>query len=242
MPPPLIGITTVRLHAKRDSRLRDALSQPYANAVVQAGGAPVLIPLGTLETGDEAILRVIYERVDGIMLPGGGDIHPRFFNDDVSEFSRGIHELRDKVELTLARWSYEDDRPVLGICRGHQVINVALGGTLLHDITATLNGNALAHDQEIRTTLAHEVQINPNSRLATLLETDCLPVNSLHHQAVKDLAPPLTATAYSSDGIIEGIEVPEARFCVGVQWHPEDIVQQSPPMQTLFRRFVETCG
>ncbi len=241
---PLIGITTVR-HKSKVGRVRDALTTDYARAIIEAGGVPLLIPLSTMETSDERLLRTIYERVDGIMLPGGGDVHPEFYGDYVTDMERSVSRLRDKVELTLVHWAYEDDRPLFGICRGHQVLNVALGGTLMHDIRATLNGSALEHDQQgenNRSRLYHNVEIKAGSALAKAVGTTNVSVNSLHHQAVLNLAPPLTATAFSSDGLNEGIEVEGARFFVGVQWHPEAIFDLVPAMQTLFSNFVRACG
>ena len=244
MNPPLIGLTTVRIKDQQ-GRIRDALTQDYSNAVVQAGGLPVLIPLGTVESGDTSLLRAIYERLDGVIIPGGGDIHPEFYGEYITEYDHDISRLRDNAELTLVQWAYEDDCPLLGICRGHQVVNVALGGTLIHDIPSKLNGTGLEHDTaEIaqRSQVRHDVEITPNSRLAEILDTTSIGVNSIHHQAVGQLAPPLVATAFSSDGIIEGIEAPDARFLVGIQWHPEAIVDAVPKMRTLFAKFVKICA
>lgn len=240
---PLIGITTVR-HRSKDGRLRDALTVDYARAIVESGGVPLLIPLSTMEAQDDSLLRVIYERLDGILLPGGGDVHPEFYGDYVTDMDRSISRLRDKVEIALVRWAYEDDRPLLGICRGHQVLNVALGGTLMHDIRATLNGSALEHDQQgddSRSRIYHDVEIMADSALAKAVGMTRVGVNSLHHQAVLDLAPPLTASAFTADGLNEGVEVAGARFFMGVQWHPEAIFDIVPAMQTLFGNFVRAC-
>jgi putative glutamine amidotransferase len=244
MNPPLIGLTTTRVQDE-SGRVRDSLTQEYAQAVVQAGGLPVLIPLSTIESGDTDLLRAIYERLDGVIIPGGGDIHPEYYGDYVTEYDRDISRLRDKAELTLVQWAYEDDCPLLGICRGHQVVNVALGGTLIHDIDAKLNGAALEHDAqtiEKRSQVVHEIVISYGSRLADIFGLTSIGVNSIHHQAVDKIAPPLVATAFTSDGIVEGIEAPNATFLIGVQWHPEAILDAVPEMRTLFANFVKICA
>jgi putative glutamine amidotransferase len=244
MNPPLIGLTTTRIQDE-SGRVRDSLTQEYAQAVVQAGGLPVLIPLSTIESGETDLLRALYERLDGVIIPGGGDIHPEYYGDYVTDYDHDISRLRDKAEITLVQWAYEDDCPLLGICRGHQVVNVALGGTLIHDIDAKLNGSGLEHDAHTiaqRSQVAHEVEISPDSRLADILGLTSIGVNSIHHQAVDKIAPSLVATAFTSDGIIEGVEAPTATFLIGVQWHPEAIVDTVPEMRILFANFVKICA
>ncbi|NDJ84744.1 MAG: gamma-glutamyl-gamma-aminobutyrate hydrolase family protein [Chloroflexi bacterium] len=245
MAPPVIGITTVRIHGQMDGRLRDGLSQEYARAIVQAGGVPLLIPLSTIETENLEILRAAYERVDGLMIPGGGDVHPEYYGEAVTTHERGISRLRDQVELQLVRWAYEDDRPLLGICRGHQVVNVALGGTLIHDLPTYLAGKStIQHDRDGhagRDILIHPVDLSPASCLTKVFGKACVSVNSLHHQAVNQLASDLTATGYAPDGILEAFELVGARYFIGVQWHPEAIVTNVPEMSTLFKSFVDAC-
>ena len=238
---PLIGITTVHVRGE-DGRMRDGLVRLYSDAILQAGGLPVLIPLHTLELGDESTLRALYERLDGVVIPGGGDVHPEFYGEPINDLIRGVSRLRDEVELTLTRWAYEDNRPILGICRGHQVLNVAMGGTLIHDIP-TFTKNPLTHDEDDLSKanlISHEVEIKKGCHLSDIIQVANTPVNSLHHQAVRDLAPPLVATAYSSDGIVEGIEAHDVDFFMGVQWHPEAITHLAT-MRTLFSRFVRVC-
>lgn len=240
---PLIGLTTLRFKTK-NGLTRDGLTKEYSQAIVQAGGLPVLMPLATVENHDLEVLRALYERLDGILIPGGGDVHPSEYGQYVTEYERGVSRLRDKAEIQLIRWSYEDNRPTFGICRGHQVINVALGGTLHHDLLA-VTGTTIRHDRdnviEGRLELAHEVELKADSRLHTIFGTVQLAVNSLHHQAVENVAPPLIATAYAEDGIIEGIEAPNAHFFLGVQWHPEGLVHHVPAMRALFEQFIEAC-
>lgn len=205
-------------------------------AVEQAGGLPVAIPAGLRED----TLRDIYQRLDGVLLPGGADVDPALYGETPHAKTYGIDAPRDAVELTLARWTVADDRPLLGICRGHQVINVALGGSLVQDIPSQVT-TTLTHDQadELpRTNRLHEVAIDPTSRLAAILGTTRVQVNSLHHQAVAQPAPVAVITAHAPDGVIEALEIPDKRFAVSVQWHPEDLAGDDAQMAALFAAFV----
>ncbi len=243
MTPPLIGITTARTHIE-NNRWRDGMAAEYSNAVMRAGGIPVLIPVSIIEHGSESDLRSLYERLDGILIPGGGDVHPECYGEALTEFEYEIIPLRDQLEITLAKWAFEDDRPLLGVCRGEQIINVALGGTLMHDIKDELNGKSLPHRQPLdlpRTYLAHEVEVKADSRLALMLGCNRVAVNSIHHQAVGKVAAPLKVTAVADDGVVEAVEIPDAHFYVGVQWHPECLVDTVPEMLALFRQFVQAC-
>jgi len=216
--------------------------QRNAAAVASAGGLPVYVPTGM----DEVTLRGIYERLDAVLLPGGPDVDP-------AEYSKPRHPTvtdsrvdaaRDYLELTLARWQYEDDRPTFGICRGHQVLNVALGGTLVQDIPDELD-TPLAHDQQDdqpRYRLAHDITIQSGSRLAAILGTTQTQVNSLHHQSVEHAAPGVNVTAFAPDGVVEAIEVPDRRFMLSVQWHPEDLYNGSEMMTRLFKAFVDAAA
>ena len=239
---PLIGITTVGDKYERFG-YRYYSPKSYAEAVLNAGGLPVLIPLNVLEARDEEALRGIYERLDGVIIPGGGDVHPEYYQQYITPHEVKINRTRDLVEINLAKWAYEDDRPLLGICRGHQVINVALGGTLIHDIPSQ-NGTPISHDQPDDVSpneLIHVVTVDADSKLANLLDATTVRVNSLHHQAIDDLAPLLKVTARAEDGIIEAVEVTDATFYIGVQWHPEWLTTD-PTMQKLFQAFIDTCA
>lgn len=240
MAPPLIGLTST--HIERNGRIYDSVSTQYSRAIIQAGGLPILIPLATLEVGFEDMLRQTYERLDGLLLPGGGDIHPEFYGEVMSDMVGNVLRMRDKTEILLAQWAYQDDLPTLGICRGHQVLNVALGGTLMHDIRHELGVNALHHDEDLkRDAVTHQISLAPQSRLAQIFQSDILGVNSIHHQAVKKLAEPLVEVAVASDGVIEAVEAPHARFFHGVQWHPEAMVERFTQMRLLFKAFVTAC-
>lgn len=212
------------------------LPQAYIRRLEAAGAAPVMIP----PLDDTAALRTVYERLDGLLLAGGGDVDPAWYGEAPHPKLGHVDSLRDRVEVQLIRWALQDDLPILAICRGIQVLNVAAGGTLYQDITAQCPG-AMSHSPDrtqSRDDRTHAIEIEPNSLLRSLLGTPRLVVNSGHHQAVKDTAPGFRVTARAEDGIIEGIEGLGRSFCVGVQWHPESLAHRDPTMQRLFEGFV----
>ncbi len=241
MPRPLIGITAYNYIKPTSGWRYDVCYGKNAVAVENAGGLPVLIPsMVSLET-----LRGIYERLDGVMLPGGGDVNPTRYNDE-AETDIKLYEIsdeRDEMEISMTQWAIEDDLPVLGICRGIQVMNVALGGSLVQDIPARIKTD-LRHtikspQEEPRSLLLHDVAVSEGSLLASVLGETKVTVNSIHHQALRNVAPNATISAVAPDGIVEGIELPDKNFVLGVQWHPEDMVEDDTRMQNLFNSFVE---
>ena len=209
-------------------------------AIEKAGGLPVLIPSG-LET---ATLRQIYERLDGVLVPGGGDINPKQYGEAQHPLTAGIDDYRDAAESQVIRWAVDDDRPVMGICRGNQMINVALGGTLIQDVPSE-TATPITHNNKASDTPlvhhAHPVTLNPQSLLANILGAPEVEVNSLHHQAVDHIAPGMKAVAWGPDGLVEALEMPNKRFVLSVQWHPENLVDDDPAMLELFRAFVAAC-
>lgn len=239
MTKPLIGITAA---VWKDQYNKEFLRVYAMNikALEQAGGIPVVIPCNLApET-----LRELYKRVDGVLLPGGGDVDPTYYGAEKHHATHSIDLARDETEISVARWAMEDDLPIMGICRGHQVFNVALGGTLIQDIPSEVD-QSLLHDSDSsipRGMIAHSVKIDTNSRLAGILKQTQPMVNSLHHQAIDKLAPGVLATAYSPDGIVEAVEVADRRFALTVQWHPEDLIDDSQSMRDLFRAFVEAAS
>ncbi len=210
-----------------------------AFAIERAGGLPLLIPSG-LQTDT---LRQLYQRLDGILVPGGGDISPAQYNAAPHPKTTGIDPARDTAETTLIRWAVADNRPVFGICRGNQMINVALGGTLIQDVPSGVN-TTIRHDYHPTETPlvhhAHSIAVNPSSRLAQILGRTELDVNSLHHQAVEHPAPGMSVAAEGPDGVIEALEMREKRFVLSVQWHPENLIDD-PTMLALFQAFVAAC-
>jgi len=244
--PPIIGITTQTLEAVPDQLPRCwIMSQRYVQVLTAAGAVPWVIPL---LQGDEATLRAIYERLDGLFLPGGVDIDPAAYDEPRTELCGRTDPARDWTELLFTRWALSDRKPVLAVCRGAQLLNVAVGGSLYQDVGAQ-HPDAIKHDHfpvagRRRDELAHEVRIAPESWLRQLLGTDTIAVNSMHHQGIARLAPGLIPVATSPDGLIEGVEGALVRehFLVGVQWHPEDMVDVDPRMRRLFDAFIEAAG
>lgn len=238
---PIIGCTTYRKNVSQ-ARPIDVygLMPSYTEAVTKAGGIPLLIPLGLSE--DE--LEIILNQVDGLLLSGGGDVAPGSYNGRNDIPMWGIDRERDRTELFLSRLAVNREVPFLAICRGLQVLNVALGGTLLEDIKS-LVPDALNHDLPEhlpRSFLAHTVKLVPDSTLVRHMQMRESQVNSIHHQAIRDLAPELTITANSPDGIIEAVEIDGSAFAVGVQWHPENLVDNDPAMLALFAGLTEAAA
>ena len=234
---PLVGITTSSYTSEAGWEYNRAYVA-IIQAVEEAGGLPVLIPISI---NDEA-LRDIYERLDAVLLPGGGDVRPNIYGAEMNPLTDNIDDARDHAEIEITRWAVDDDIPVLGICRGHQVVNVALGGTLIQDVPSEI-GEGVNHNITVpRDTRAHEVNIDPGSRLASILGSTTVKVNSLHHQSVEKAAPDVCVTAYSPDGVVEALEMPDKKFVLSVQWHPEDLYRDDPAMKRLFKSFVEAAA
>ncbi len=234
---PLIGLTTA-LRQDYPGIMAAALRETYVRAVRDAGGLPVLIP-----AGPEDVLRETFARLDGLLLPGGGDIAPAEFGEQPHPNLGATEPQRDSLELTLCRWALAEDKAVLGICRGIQVMNVAAGGTLYQDIPSQFT-TSIRHASDLalpRAYIAHDVVVEAGSRLAALLGRETLPVNSWHHQAVKDVGRGMVVTARAGDGLIEGMEAPGLRFAVSVQFHPEDLYETSERISRLFAGFIAAC-
>ncbi len=235
---PLIGCTTYRKQVGQLEVI--GVTAPYTQAIIAAGGIPVLIPLCL----DEASRRQIFDCVDGLLFPGGGDIDFWRYSEAQQARLRGIDQERDELELALTKTAVSEQKPFLAICRGHQVFNVAMGGTLWQDVQSQMPGAAF-HDFSAphpRGHIAHAVEIESDSQIARYLSVKSVAVNSIHHQGVRDLAPGLVVTARSEDGLIEGIEVPDHPFAVGVQWHPEAMYQEHPKMLALFEGLISASA
>jgi putative glutamine amidotransferase len=237
MPKPLIGITT-RNGKDSDGHPTVTIMHSYINAVLGAGGLPVPIPC-ILPRED---LHQLYSQLNGILFSGGGDIALEYFPGSDHPRIAGVDDWRDTTEIGLMRAAVEDNKPLLGICRGVQVMNVALGGTLYTHIPDQLKG-ALDHDYpgDLRKTLVHPVNVDEASRSAEIFGETLLHVNSLHHQGLKDIAPGLRVAGHAPDGLVEVVELPNHLYAVAVQWHPEWLTDQ-PAMQRLFKSFVAAAG
>lgn len=238
---PVIGIPCATLYDRDWCPALHGHRQTYVDAVVRAGGVPVLIPL----VDDEEVLQTLYDRIDGLLLAGGGDVDPAHYGEEPLPELGKVDALRDAVELPLARWAVADGKPVLGICRGVQVLNVSMGGSLYQDITTQLN-SALHHDEsyakEDWTHMAHDLRLDPSSNMAKLFATTSFPINSLHHQSLKAIAPGLRAVGWAPDGVVEAVEGSNGQFIMGLQCHPEALQGSADPRwQALFKRFVDSC-
>lgn len=236
MPKPIIAITTN--HTTKDLTLNP--ESTYCNAVAGAGGIPEMLPRD-LPMADYAGLR---EKYSGILLSGGGDLDLRYFNGEPNPAILPPSPQRDELELAMVKIAVETDWPLFGICRGVQVLNVALGGTLYTDIPSQFQ-TRLQHAtpaEKGRYFLAHKVEILVDSSLARVMNTSSTGVNSFHHQAIKKLASELSVTARATDGLIEAVELPDRKKPVfGVQWHPENL-QAIQGHKNLFVEFVRACG
>jgi putative glutamine amidotransferase len=234
---PVIGITASIDRRSAVFGETYTLARKYAEAVIQAGGAPLIMQHNL----DDNSLQAVLDRLDGVVLSGGGDVDPVLFGEEAHPATREIEPDRDRVELTLARWLLERDMPFLAICRGIQVLNVALGGSLVQDIPSQVP-EALPHSFDRQTTprdyLAHPVKIDPSSQLARVMQLEGAPTNSWHHQSIKQAADRLQVTAIAPDGVIEAVEVPGQRYAIGVQWHPEWLFEARAEQRRLFEELV----
>jgi putative glutamine amidotransferase len=231
---PLIGITT-----GRDTKRSEFYSvrHEYVRSVERAGGLPVV-----LVPGDPALLAPLLARLDGLVVTGGVDVAPALYGQDPHPTVTAVSDERDLFEIALVREAILRDLPLLGICRGMQVMNVALGGTLIQDLPA-LVGTGVSHDHTVegRDAVAHAVSVAPGCRLASLVGAGELAVNSFHHQAVERLGEGLVETARAPDGVIEAMELPRSRFAVAVQWHPESFWRDFERFGELFRGLVRSA-
>jgi putative glutamine amidotransferase len=235
---PLIGIPCNAGQRADNARPIYGNNRSYVHAVESAGGVPVLIPL----LGDLEGLNSLLPRLDGLLLSGGIDIEPAQYGEEPHAALGAVDPHLDALELALARWAIEEDIPTLGICRGHQILNVARGGSLYQDLAAQYPGSLQhANWDKPRNTKIHRVEMEADSQFADILGTRSIEANSLHHQAIKKVGYGIRITGYSEDGVVEMIEMPDHRFMLGVQGHPEELYQDDPAWANLFRAFVDAC-
>ncbi len=238
---PLVGVACMNSLDGQGSPLI-AVRPTYLQALEAAGAVPLLIHL----TDDLAVVQALYACCDGILLPGGDDLDPALFGELPHPDLGTVDGQRDTVELALARWCRADQRPLLGICRGIQTINVAFGGSLWQDLPSQLP-NSLDHRHNTHLRVydvpGHPLQLSADSWLARQLGAAELLVNTMHHQALKAVAPGLRVVGYAPDGVIEAVEGTEAGFVVGVQCHPEHLWRRADPRWLrCFEGFVSTCS
>jgi putative glutamine amidotransferase len=234
---PIIGVTTYN-----DKTVQGypavILLRAYVNAIINANGTPVLIPTGLPE---EALCE-LFPRLDGLLFTGGGDISIEHFSGQDHSSISNVDTDRDTLELSLMEAAIDQEKPFLGICRGFQLMNVVLGGSLYTDI-ASQKMNSIKHDYYPgipRDYLAHTVEITSGSRLANILSSHNVEVNSLHHQGLLHLANGIEAVGLAPDGLVEAVELPGYRFGMAVQWHPEWLTG-NVSMARLFSAFIDAA-
>jgi putative glutamine amidotransferase len=224
MSKPRIGVTCSPLRGP-------AYYAPYLRAVEAAGGEPVALDPSPDGLSPDRATAMVYE-IDGLLVPGGWDVDPPAYGEERAEETPNVDPPLDRTEIALVQAAVEGGVPVFGICRGQQVINVALGGSLRQHI----DGHDMhGHPRDL---LAHSIEVAPGSELSKVLSSQTVMVNSLHHQSVKEIAPGLHITAQSPDGVVEGLESSDG-MVVAVQCHPEELIGQQGWAMSLFHRFVD---
>jgi len=235
---PIIGVSPSFDPETRAMRINNS----YFEAIEYAGGIPVMLSMHNKKAELDRLMEVI----DGILLPGGRDILPLYYGENMLECCGATVPVIDDAEMLLTKTAFERGIPLLGICKGCQMVNVAMGGALYQDIAALADrkvqlihtqGDAVPGDYP-----AHSVHISKDSRLYECFGHEKILVNSFHHQACKDIAPGFLAAAHAEDGIVEAVEPVSAdRFFLGVQWHPEAMFKRDDYAQALFKYFINHC-
>lgn len=242
MSKPIIGIApgviTVDSHMF-PGRQRDYVNRDYLRSITANGGVPLVLPVTT----DETTIARYVTLIDGLLLCGGADVAPATYGEEPQPKLGGIDPERDQYEMALIRATHAADKPVLGICRGLQILNACYGGSLYQDMSYLPAGQGtLKHMQgQLAAYGSHQVTVTPQSTLATYLGTTKLAVNSFHHQALKQVADGFQTVAQSSDQVVEAIESTDGALQLGVQWHPEMMQQADSIQAQLFARFVAAC-
>lgn len=207
----------------------------YCHSIVNSGGLPVLLP----PVEEDEHIEWLLESCDGFLFTGGIDIHPKYFGEEIWNNTVEINDKRDKVELKLIKRLIEENKPILAICRGIQVLNVALGGTLYQDLPTQLN---LIHRQkEPGLEWGHGVNIVENTPFYNLFKKKRIKTNTSHHQSIKDLGEGLSLMATADDGVVEAVYMPNKKYVIGVQWHPESLSHISKDHKAIFDDFIKHC-
>lgn len=232
---PQIGITTVNFKRPNGNGVTHVINDTYVDAIIKTGGLPALIPV----TDDETLLDAYVEKMDGFLFSGGVDISPSFYGENPHRLLSDTSLVLDRCQIPLMRKVIAARKPFLAICRGHQVLNVACGGTLYQDVT--LCGDVMKHFQATDSgDYSHLVHIEKESRIHEMFG-DTAWTNSFHHQSVKELGRGLVITAHAEDGIVEGVELADYPYGLGVQWHPEAMFAVEDSMRPLFAGLIEAC-
>jgi len=234
---PPVGLT---IGNSRDAEVF-ALRDDYVRALETAGGLPFVLAPGDPEDAPEMAAEYL-DRVQALVLSGGADIDPALYGEARHRTVTQVFPERDAFELALCREALRRDMPTLAICRGHQLLNVATGGTLFQDIASQVEAAATHDPDQERWDRCHEVEVLPGTRLREILGQERVAVNSFHHQAVKEMGNGLVLSARGcDDGIIEGMGMPDRRFIIGVQWHPESFWDRPQGFQPLFEALVNAA-
>ena len=238
---PSIGISAALLPIESGpfiGRERVAVGQDYIKAIIQAGGLPFVLPV--IEEEERIIKQM--EHLDGLLLSGGFDVNPLLYHEEPARGLEAVCPERDAFEIALIMAARKLRKPVFGICRGQQLLNVALGGTLYQDLPSSLP-SVFQHNQKRNPDEAsHSVEVVAGTKLHHIFGNERLFTNTYHHQAIKNLAPGLIVNAKSQDGVIEGVEGSGDHFLLGVQWHPELMVDKHPNMLKLFHAFIDAAS
>lgn len=232
---PLIGVTPSHDTEKDDLAMRPT----YLRAIRAAGGIPVILPL---EVPEEDLIQLA-ETCDGFLFSGGPDIHPFYFGEQTQAHCGNVSLKRDRMEMALLAAVMDRKKPILGICRGIQLINIALGGDIYQDLPSQFPEDfPLAHQQPfLYTTPAHTVEVADGSLFHKITGAASLEVNSMHHQAVRRVSPKLTACGYAQNQLVEAVEMPGYPYLIAVQWHPEYLWPEDEAAMKLFQSFVDAC-
>lgn len=234
---PIIGITP----SLESGEHKIYTPTSYPKAIIEAGGTPVFFNF----TRNQEMIDAYAAMVDGVLFSGGDDVDPATYGEEQIWGCGDVVPLRDDFEIQLLRTLVEKypEKPILGICRGAQVLNVGMGGTLYQDLRSQKDGCIRHQQQQSSHYASHKVTVEDGSLLHRIYGSTSVKVNSFHHQAVKDLAPGMQLTALASDGVVEGFEKPDHPYFVAVQWHPERLVEgpHHPEHKPLFKSFVDAC-
>lgn len=238
MPRPIVALTASSAR-KGTAPLRVGLNDAYVRALQSAGMVPLIVPPSLSATEAERVIAT----VDGLLLSGGEDVNPALYGAARHDLTEAPHNGRDDTERALALAARDARRPTFAICRGLQLLNVALGGTLVQDLATQRPGPITHPRSERRTERVHALQVQPGSTLAAVIGATAIDVNSLHHQAVDVVAPLLRAVAHAPDGVIEACESTTDWWALAVQWHPEELVDDPEPWdRRLFDAFRAACA
>ena len=239
---PVVGIAGLVNHHPQDTAFKEYerhfCNEAFVMKIREAGGVPLLVPY--IDNFTDEMIEDYISSIDSLLLPGGGDIEPSLYGEEKIEQCGKTDITLDLFHIALIKECKAQGKPILGICRGYQLMNVAFGGTMYQDL-GIFNKYFNHSDLKTYSTTSHSVKIVENTKLNKIINLDEVRVNSLHHQALKDIAPSMIVSAESEDGVIEAIEsLNKDTFIVGVQWHPETMIENKDIMNKLFEAFVDS--